>query len=395
MEVLGMKPRLLVFSKFFWPEGSGAELATYLFIRRYLADQFDVVIVSGTDKPIIDRGCCRYVVWDVLRAGFKPAEWLLFAAKLRDAAKLIRWADIVYIPSHTLLPLAPIVKQVNPRVKVVLHVHNNQLLTYTSIVISDVGLGIRSDLLVELYENRSLLRALVSGSLSISQVLYRLALLYSDAVIFMVRRQLELIRKYGVRLPLRRAEVIYNPPPFMEVRKALGEAPVFIYVGGESFIKGFHVLLKALPSLVRLGARVRLFGSYRDFQVRNRYVELVGRVPHGVVMRAHEDAWGLLFPSINEEPLPYAVVEAALAGTVPIAARVGGVPEILSGTGAERFMFKAGDAENLVGRVEELIGLGVEGVMEVGEEVKGVVRRRLEESASRLPEVFMEILSSD
>jgi glycosyltransferase involved in cell wall biosynthesis len=253
----------------------------------------------------------------------------------------------------------------------------------------------RSDLLVELYENGSLLRALVSGSLNISQTLYWLALLYSDAVIFVVRRQLELIRKYGVRLPLRRAEVIYNPPPSVEVRKALGEAPAFIYVGGGSFIKGFHVLLKALPSLVRLGARVRLFGSYRDFQVRNRYVELVGKVPHGVVMRAHEDAWGLLFPSINEEPLPYAVVEAALAGTVPIAARVGGVPEILSGTGAERFMFRAGDAEDLVGRVEELIGLGVEGVMEVGEEVKGVVRRRLEESASRLPEVFMEVLSSD
>jgi len=104
-------------SKFFWPEGGGAELATYLFIKRYLADWFDVVVVSGTDKPIIGRGCCRYVVWDVLRAGFKPAEWLLFAAKLRNVAKLIRWADIVYIPSHTLLPLAPIVKWVNPRAR--------------------------------------------------------------------------------------------------------------------------------------------------------------------------------------------------------------------------------------------------------------------------------------
>jgi glycosyltransferase involved in cell wall biosynthesis len=390
-----MKPRLLVLSKLFWPEGGGAELATYLFIRRYLADWFDVVVVSGTDKPIIDRGCCKYAAWDVLRAGFKPAEWLLFAAKLRDVAKLIRWADIVYIPSHTLLPLAPIVKQVNPRAKVVLHVHNNQLLTYTSIVINDVGLGIRSDLLVELYENRSLLRALVSGSLSTSQMLYWLALLYSDAVIFVARRQLELIRKYGVRLPLRKTEVIYNPPPSVEVRKTLGEAPVFIYVGGESFIKGFHVLLRALPSLARLGARVRLFGNYRGFQVKSRHVEVVGKVPHDIVMRAHEDAWGLLFPSINEEPLPYAVVEAALAGTVPIAVRVGGVPEVLSGTGAERFMFRAGDAEDLVGRVEELIGLGVEGVMEVGEEVKGVVRRRLEESASRLPEVFMEVLGGD
>jgi len=209
------------------------------------------------------------------------------------------------------------------------------------------------------------------------------------------RRQLELIRKYGVRLPLRKAEVIYNPPPLVEVRKALVETPTFIYVGGESFIKGFHVLLKALPSLVRLGAKVRLFGNYRDFQVRGRYVELIGKVPRGVVMRVHEGAWGLLFPSVIVEPLPYAVVGGTLASTVPIAAKVGGVPEILSGTKAERFMFRTGDAEDLVGKVEELVGLGVKDVMEIDERVMGVVRRRLEESASRLPKVFMEVLSDN
>lgn len=38
---------------------------------------------------------------DVLRTGFKLAEWLLFVAKLRDVVKLIRWANIVYVPSHT------------------------------------------------------------------------------------------------------------------------------------------------------------------------------------------------------------------------------------------------------------------------------------------------------
>ena len=102
----------------------------------------------------------------------------------------------------------------------------------------------------------------------------------------------------------------------------------------------------------------------------------------------------MLFPSVIEEPLPYAVVEAVLAGTVPITARVGGIPEILSGAVAERFMFRAGNAEDLVGRVEELICLGVKGVMEVSEEVKGVVRRRLEESAGMLPKVFMEVLSN-
>jgi len=186
---------------------------------------------------------------------------------------------------------------------------------------------------------------------------------------------------------------VYNPQPPVAVEKRLPDRPVFMYVGGESYIKGFHMLLKALPSLVRSGIGVKLFGGCSR-TVKHPLVDVYGRVSHEVLMRFHGESWGLLFPSVIEEHLPYAVVEAVLAGTVPIAARVGGVPEILSGTVAERFMFRAGDAEDLVGRVEELIGLGVEGIMEVSEEVKGVVRRRLEESAIRLPEVFMEVLSS-
>jgi len=30
VKVLSVRPRLLVFSKFFWPEGGGTELAAYL-----------------------------------------------------------------------------------------------------------------------------------------------------------------------------------------------------------------------------------------------------------------------------------------------------------------------------------------------------------------------------
>ena len=42
-----MKPRVLVFSKLFWPEGEGAELATYLIVK-LLSRRFDVAVVSGT-----------------------------------------------------------------------------------------------------------------------------------------------------------------------------------------------------------------------------------------------------------------------------------------------------------------------------------------------------------
>jgi hypothetical protein len=43
-----------------------------------------------------------------------------------------------------------------------------------------------------------------------------------------------------------------------------------------------------------------------------------------------------------------------LAGTIPIASRVGAIPEMVKGTPAEEYMFTSGDAEGLLDRVEKL-----------------------------------------
>ena len=43
----------------------------------------------------------------------------------------------------------------------------------------------------------------------------------------------------------------------------------------------------------------------------------------------HSRAYALLSPSIWEEPLPYVVIKSMLMGTIPIAARTGGVPEVV------------------------------------------------------------------
>ncbi|MGC8988371.1 hypothetical protein, partial [Infirmifilum sp.] len=206
-----MRPRLLVFTRRFWPEGSGAELATYLFLRRYLADVFDITVVSGTPKPPADvLRCCRYVYWEPLR-WVKPLEWSMTVVGMGGLEGLVRWADVVYIPSHSPTPLAVLAKFLNPRVRVVLHIHNNQLLTYTSVVLSDLGPSLRSDILVELLENRSLVRALFTGVLHNAKYLYRLALLRSDLVIFVAGRQLDLALRHG--LPIGKSAVVYNPPP--------------------------------------------------------------------------------------------------------------------------------------------------------------------------------------
>lgn len=68
-----MRSRVLAFSKLFWPEGGGAELATYLIVRDILSRHFDVTVVSGTEEPHPDvLSCCRYLRWYALKAGYKP-----------------------------------------------------------------------------------------------------------------------------------------------------------------------------------------------------------------------------------------------------------------------------------------------------------------------------------
>jgi glycosyltransferase involved in cell wall biosynthesis len=330
------------------------------------------------------------VRWRALRSRFKPAEWVKAFAAARGIADLVGWADVVYIPFFSLYPLAPAVKRLNPRAKVVFHVHTNQLISYTSVVFYGVEPGLRGDLMVELYENRNAARAVVSGMLSELRRVYWLALSYADLVVFVSRRQLELIRRFRLKLPIREAAVVYNPPPPVAVEKRLPDRPVFMYVGGESYIKGFHILLRALPSLVRSGIGVKLFGGYSR-TVKHPLVEVYGRVPHEVLMRFHGESWGLLFPSVIEEPLPYAVVEAALAGTMPLVSRAGGVFEVLRDTPAERFAFRTGDVEDLVDKAERLAGLSRDEVLELSSRVRETVDARLKSSAEMLPRLLLSL----
>jgi len=74
----------------------------------------------------------------------------------------------------------------------------------------------------------------------------------------------------------------------------------------------------------------RLSGKYSNLNI-----QLLRRVEHSKVAELHKKAWALIFPSICEEPLPYAIVEAMALGTLPIVSEVGGVPEIIRETPAE------------------------------------------------------------
>ena len=60
-----MRPKLLIVSERLWPDGGGAELATHLIIET-LRDCFEIIVVTGTLKPILHHGV-RYIYTDFLR----------------------------------------------------------------------------------------------------------------------------------------------------------------------------------------------------------------------------------------------------------------------------------------------------------------------------------------
>ena len=377
-----MKPRILVLTKLFWPEGGGAELATYLVVKDILSKHFDVTIVSGTRSPEPDiLKHARYIHWGVLEARYKPIEWIKTFMGIDRVRNLVEEADIVYIPSHTLIPLTIAVKTINPRAKVVLHLHNYQLLTYTSVVLANRKPDMATDIIVELGEHKSLLRALLAGFGHNINYVNRLAAMLADKIICVSHRQCEIILR---RIPeiKNKAEVIYNPPPpIPTINKRVSDEPTLIYAGGASYVKGFQTLIKALTKILRkyeakayviLGkasSKVKAFVMKLAREVNGRLIPL-DRLPHNEYLKLHEHAWALLFPSILEEPLPYAIVESMLIGTIPIASRVGGIPEIIKGSPAEEYLFTFGDINEFIDRIEMLLSQPRNHIVDIGMKLK-------------------------
>ena len=398
------RQKIVVFTKFFWPEGSGGELATYLIVRDIFARYFDATIVSGTAKPhpSVLSGC-RYVVWDVLRSRYKPLEWLKLMLNTRWVRRLVEEADIVYIPSHTLLPLAIAIKRIKPCVRVILHLHNYQLLTYTSVILPNNAPSMKSVIIAERYEHDSITRAVATGLLQPLNRINVLALHYADSVICVSRRQAEIISNKAPQLA-HKIRVVYNPLPETPPVEEKFENPTFTYTGGGSYVKGFHIFIQASLNVLKRkkNASFMLTGGLRGFRDHHmRLLEklndslagsfrLLGHLPYEDVLKLYSRSHAVLVPSIWEEPLPYVVMEAMAMGAIPIASRIGGIPEIVKGTYAERMMFTPGNSNEMAKRMEEVSSLSKDQLIDIGHKLREDTLKRFNNEAiiSQLLSVF-------
>jgi len=292
---------------------------------------------------------------------------------------LTRRFDVIYIPfGYQLIPIA---KELDKRV--IVHLHDYQAVAYNSTILPGHKKGlmqdVKAELNFELLEHGSIKRAMAGSLLVPMTVLCRNWVSEADVVICVSRRQAEIISDRAPELA-RKIRVVYNPLPRTPPLEERFANPTFTFAGGGSYVKGFHVLMQALLRVLKRRKSVNFMftGGFREF--RKRHVKLLemlsssrignfkllGHLPHEDALRLYSKSHAVVVPSIWEEPLPYVVMEAMAMGTLPIASRVGGIPEIVEGTYAEDMLFEAGNVEELVERMESVLAMSREQIEDVG-----------------------------
>jgi len=336
-----MKKKVLVVAPTNWPEGSGGTLATHLMVK-FLSQtgRFDVTLLTGTRNPEVVPGV-RFIVDPFVKLVEKRFS-ILRLVKYRYG-NLIEKHDVIYtVYAYTFIPIA---KKLGKRV--IVHLHDYRPVSPSSVILANQA---ENPTLLKLALDSFKVKWLERKSLeslffNIGEVL-RTPLIArwvseADTVVAVSKRHAELLAK--ALPPLKdKLVVIYNPPPpVVSIRKELAETPTFLYLGGESYVKGFYVLMQAIEMALREGVKARfIFTNKYSKQaqliisrINRRYdnvIHLAGRIPYTEVLNLYRQAWASLFPSIYEEPLPYVPIESILLQTMPIASKVGGVPELLN-----------------------------------------------------------------
>ncbi|MEM1832199.1 MAG: glycosyltransferase family 4 protein [Desulfurococcaceae archaeon] len=359
--------RVVVFSERLWPEGSGGELATYLILKLLASTgDFELEVYTGTEDRAKVPGASIKVV-DLLRASNKVELFTKILANRRLVEKAIERADVVYIPRFS-YPVIPVAKKLGK--KVVVHLHDYQPVSYTSVIFSSEVERPMSDFkrtFVLERASKPLPLALVSVLASPLTKLIRIWVEIADRIVCVSHRQEELLLRLAPEYK-GKTIVIYNPlPEISNVRIDPSESPTLLYVGGESYVKGFHVLLKTLRSCRKnTGFKLVMTNKYSQRSLKilrylkrqlNLNVQVLGLVSYEKLAELHSQAWALLFPSIWEEPLPYAVLESLVHGTIPIASRVGGVVELAEDLIIRDYLFTPDDEIEFMDRIERIIAM--------------------------------------
>jgi len=386
----------------------GAERATQLILALLADEGFDITVLTGNmDFAHARAGGVKCIYSPLLDAPSKVHLWknMLRLDARKWLSEIIKKVDAIYIP-RLAYPAIPLAKKCET--EVIVHLHDYQPITYCAAVFNQgekcstsLMDDMKTSLQFEILENESIIRTMSS---LLATPLNKLSMLWineASEIICVSKRQRDIIASVAPGLA-DKLKVIYNPIPTVPlVDKKLRE-PTFMYLGGDSYVKGFYVLLEVSRRVLRRGHNVKflLTRNFRDVnrllvqrlneELKGKY-NLLGYLDYKNVLRLHSISHAILFPSIWEEPLPYVVLEAMLAGTIPIASKVGGVPEIVKGSFAEKMLFEPCNVDELADRMESLLSMSNEQIKDLGFGLREAALKNFDSEAikKKLVEIFL------
>ena len=394
---------ILVISEHYWPDGSGGELATHLIIDALRREKaLEITVITGSRNPAILPGV-RYIYEPLLSVEGKPLLWLNVNRLIRrgEFRKILQESDIVYVPGF-MFPIIPYVKSIGKRV--IVHLHGYAPISYTSVILAPYEEHkhkiAHDDIRLECMRDAK--HCISAGLLWWLPMLIKKWVSQADKIICVSKKQADIITDLAPELA-GKVEVAYNPlPPELinaNINKEIDDVPAFLYIGGDAYIKGFHIVMSIIKGwrskahFILTGINNReIINVLSKLNDKDRKIEIYPRLNRDKVIKLHSRSWAFLFPSVVEETFGYAVIETALSKTVPIAFRVGGVGEVVEGTVIENFVTNVYDINQFVKKMVFISRLSPSEVIALGGRIHDDVLRKfnMEVIRNRLIKIFKQ-----
>lgn len=391
---------VLFLSELFYPHGSGAELATYLYADLLSKSDFNIRIV--TNKFVGEEAFSKINNLEIFRLPmFKNSESLKYSILKRIDVllstflrKMLKWADVVYIPRFwfSAIPLAKALGK-----QVITHVHDYIPIcplesTYDT---TKSALCKRNNLICSpkcayLYEkvaNRPFKDILASVTLNSSLgSIFSGMIGLSDVIVCVSEAQRSIISRSNA-FPSQKLFTVYNPVP------AYPELPVkgddFGYFGGLVKLKGFQILYDAVVAVNAVSCKpvkihctkISRIKKDRNAILTHEGFSIYGKLEKEKYNEVYQNIRCVVIPSLWPEPWPYVVVEALLQGRFIIASRIGGIPEQVKGCKGISLV-EAGNIGMLQQAIIDVTNLKREAIMDSGFQNRETYRKRFSNEAS-------------